>query len=59
MKLLAQREYDDAVDVLADLHELARWRSDADGFAQRVGGLRTAHRRLPSLIRRFDAAGLP
>ncbi|GAA3676678.1 hypothetical protein GCM10022267_74460 [Lentzea roselyniae] len=55
----AQREYDEAVDVLADLHELARWRGDVEGFAQRVGGLRAVHRRLPSLIRRFDAAGLP
>jgi hypothetical protein len=55
----AQREYDDAVDVLADLHELARWRGDSGEFAQRVGGLRAVHRRLPSLIRRFDAAGLP
>ena len=52
-------DYDLAVRLLRDLQALA----DRDGypgaFSQRFGELRTQHQRKPTLLERFDRAGLP
>jgi hypothetical protein len=51
-------DYDIAVELLKDLQALAR-RADRTGeFTQRFGLLRQQHHRKPSLITRFDQAGL-
>jgi hypothetical protein len=51
------REYDTAVELLRDLHELSG-RGGGAGFPQRLQVLREQHRGKPSLIRRLDDAGL-
>ena len=48
--------YDAAVTLLRDLQELAQREDQA--FARRFTALREAHLRKPSLIARFDRAGL-
>ena len=55
-KLPAQ--YDAAVTLLRDLQELAQRDDQAQAFARRFAALREAHLRKPSLIARFDRAGL-
>ena len=50
--------YDAAVTLLRDLHELAQREDQAEAFARRFAALREAHLRKPSLIARFDRAGL-
>jgi hypothetical protein len=50
--------YDEAVTLLADLRDLARRDGQADEFEGRFAALREEHRRKPSLIDRFDQAGL-
>lgn len=55
-KLPAQ--YDAAVTLLRDLQELAQREDQAQAFARRFTVLRDAHLRKPSLIARFDRAGL-
>jgi uncharacterized Zn finger protein len=50
--------YDAAVALLRDLQELARRGDQAQAFARRFAALREAHLRKPSLIARFDRAGL-
>ncbi len=55
-KLSAQ--YDAAVTLLRDLQELAQRDDQAQAFARRFAALREAHLRKPSLIARFDRAGL-
>jgi hypothetical protein len=50
--------YDEAVSLLADLRDLARRDGQADEFEGRFAALREEHRRKPSLIDRFDQAGL-
>ena len=55
-KLPAQ--YDAAVTLLRDLQELAQREDEAQAFARRFTALREAHLRKPSLIARFDRAGL-
>jgi len=50
--------YDDAVALLADLRDLARRDSQALEFGRRFAALREEHRRKPTLIDRFDRAGL-
>ena len=51
------KSYDQAVDLLADLRDLAARKGEAD-FPGRVAALRTAHARKPTLISRLDKAGL-
>lgn len=50
--------YDDAVTLLADLRDLARRDGRAGEFERRFAALREEHLRKPSLIARFDRAGL-
>jgi hypothetical protein len=50
--------YDEAVTLLADLRELARRDGQAGEFERRFAALREEHLRKPSLIARFDRAGL-
>jgi hypothetical protein len=50
--------YDEAVALLADLRELARHDGQAGEFERRFAALREEHLRKPSLIARFDRAGL-
>jgi hypothetical protein len=50
--------YDEAVTLLADLRELARRDGQAGQFERRFAALREEHLRKPSLIARFDQAGL-
>lgn len=50
--------YDEAVTLLADLRELARSDGQAGEFERRFAALREEHLRRPSLIARFDRAGL-
>ncbi|MFE2492230.1 hypothetical protein ACFXGR_55690 [Streptomyces mirabilis] len=60
--LIAQRKpaaYDQAVALLSDLRALHARQGSAADFDRRSGELRTAHRGKPSLMRRFDALGLP
>lgn len=54
-----QRDYDTAVTLLCDLRALAGRNGSRGVFAERVGDLRRQHQRKPSLMERFDAAGLP
>jgi hypothetical protein len=53
------REYDTAVQLLQDLRDLAERRRHSDAFEQRLTQLRLQHQRKPSLLQRFDRAGLP
>lgn len=53
-----QAQYDTAVALLTDLREIARREDQAQAFARRFAALREAHLRKPSLIARFDRAGL-
>jgi hypothetical protein len=50
--------YDDAVSLLADLRDLARRDGRAGEFERRFAAMRDGHLRKPSLIARFDRAGL-
>ena len=50
--------YDAAVTLLSDLQEIAQSEDQAQAFARRFTTLREAHLRKPSLIARFDRAGL-
>ncbi len=50
--------YDQAVALLADLRELARRNGQAGEFERRIAALREELQRKPSLIARFDRAGL-
>jgi hypothetical protein len=51
-------DYDAAIDLLKDLQAVAHRADHAEEFAQRFGLLRRQHHRKPSLIARFDQAGL-
>ena len=51
-------EYDAAVALLADLRELARRDGQGAEFERRFGLIRQEHQRKPTLIERFDRAGL-
>ncbi|MEU6754916.1 hypothetical protein [Streptomyces sp. NPDC046685] len=51
--------YDIAVTLLTDLREIHSRAGTSGAFEDRVGALRATHRGKPSLMRRFDAAGLP
>jgi len=50
--------YDEAVTLLADLRDLAQRDGQAGEFERRFAALREEHLRKPSLIARFDRAGL-
>jgi hypothetical protein len=52
------REYDTAVQLLVDLHDLGEREGDTAPFQQRLAQLRTAHARKPSLLERLELAGL-
>jgi hypothetical protein len=51
-------EYDKAVTLLVDLRALSQREGCADAFAERFRVLREQHPRKPSLLERFDKAGL-
>ncbi|MEV0409797.1 hypothetical protein AB0I68_03035 [Streptomyces sp. NPDC050448] len=51
--------YDIAVTLLTDLREIHARAGTSGDFEDRVGALRATHRGKPSLMRRFDAVGLP
>ena len=53
------KEYDQATQLLKDLHEVARRADDTAAFTARVRELRTRYAKRPSLLERFDKAGLP
>ncbi len=53
------RDYDLAVSLLRDLQALAERQEDPAGFRKRFLELRAQHQRKPSLLDRFDQAGLP
>ena len=53
------KEYDQATQLLRDLHEIARREDDIAAFTARVRELRTRYTKRPSLMERFDQAGLP
>jgi hypothetical protein len=50
--------YDEAVTLLVDLQELARRDGPPGEFERRFVAFRQAHLRKPTLIDRFDRAGL-
>jgi hypothetical protein len=53
-----QRDYDTAVTLLRDLRALAERNGSLAVFTKRIDDLRRQHQRKPSLMERFDAAGL-
>jgi hypothetical protein len=53
------KEYDQATQLLRDLHVIARREDDTAAFTARVRELRTRYAKRPSLMERFDRAGLP
>jgi hypothetical protein len=53
------KEYDQATQLLRDLHVIARREDDITAFTARVRELRTRHAKRPSLMERLDKAGLP
>lgn len=53
------RDYDLAVTLLRDLEALADRQGDPAAFRKRFLELRAQHQRKPSLLDRFDNAGLP
>ena len=53
------RDYDLAVTLLRDLRALADRHDDSAAFTERFLELRARHQRKPSLLERFDKAGLP
>jgi hypothetical protein len=52
------RDYGQALEVLVDLRALGERDGSAEAFAERFGRLRKRHLRKPSLLERFDKAGL-
>jgi hypothetical protein len=52
------REYDEAVTILTNLQALSRREGRVEDFAQRFRDLREQHIRKPSLLQRFEKAGL-
>jgi uncharacterized Zn finger protein len=51
-------EYDQAVQLLQDLHDLGARSGQGTAFAARLSALRERHARKPSLLQRLDQAGL-
>ena len=52
------KEYDQAVRLLKDLHDLGVHRQQAGDFAARLGPLRERYAKRPSFLERLDRAGL-
>ncbi|MEV4019531.1 hypothetical protein AB0J35_54510 [Nonomuraea angiospora] len=52
------REYDQAVEILRDLHALAIREEHVGAFTQRLIHLRERHKGKPSLVKRLNDAGL-
>ncbi|WP_088986562.1 hypothetical protein [Micromonospora chokoriensis] len=52
------REYDTAVQLLVDLHDLSERDGDSSSFQHGLAELRAAHARKPSLLERLNLAGL-
>jgi hypothetical protein len=52
------KNYDSAVELLADLREIAALGEKTSDFARQLDALRAAHASKPSLVRRLNAAGL-
>jgi len=53
------KEYDQATQLLRDLHVIAQREDDITAFTARVRELRTRCAKRPSLMERLDKAGLP
>jgi hypothetical protein len=53
------RDYDLAVSLLRDLQALAERQENPEAFRKRFSEMRAQHQRKPSLLDRFDQAGLP
>jgi hypothetical protein len=53
------KEYDQATQLLRDLHVIAQREDDITAFTVRVRELRTRYAKRPSLMDRLDKAGLP
>ena len=53
------KEYDQATQLLRDLHVIAQREDDITAFTARVRELRTRYAKRPSLMERLDKAGLP
>jgi hypothetical protein len=53
------KEYDQATQLLRDLHVIAQREDDITAFTARVRELRTQYAKRPSLMDRLDKAGLP
>jgi hypothetical protein len=53
------KEYDQATQLLRDLHVIAQREDDISAFTVRVRELRTRYAKRPSLMDRLDKAGLP
>ena len=53
------KEYDQATQLLRDLHVIAQREDDITAFTARVRELRTRYAKRPSLMDRLDKAGLP
>ena len=53
------KEYDQATQLLKDLHVIAQREDDITAFTARVRELRTRYAKRPSLMDRLDKAGLP
>jgi hypothetical protein len=51
-------DYDAAVALLVDLRDVSRRKGRAAEFAQRIGALRDAHAKKPSLLSRLSKAGM-
>ena len=52
-------DYDLAASLLRDLQALADRQENSAAFQKRFGELRAQHQRKPSLLDRFDQAGMP
>jgi len=52
------KAYDEAVELVADLRDLAARERDDTDFASCIRALREAHAKKPSFIKRLDEAGL-
>ena len=52
------KNYDQAVELLADLRDASVLHNSAAAFGEYLAGLRDKHARKPSLLRRLDKAGL-
>ena len=52
------RAYDEAVQLLVKLHDLAVHQGTEAAYEERLGGIREEYQRRRALLERFDRAGL-